>query len=287
MDKVIEKARGKINLGLQVLGRRPDGYHEVRMIMQSIALCDELTISPGHGIELTTDAAGLSCGSDNLIFKAAALLAARFNITPNIHITLRKKIFLAAGLAGGSSDAAATLRGLNRYWGLGLDDAALEKLAAELGSDVPFCIRGGTALARGRGEIIIPLPDLPKTPLVLARPRALEVSTAWAYTNFDSGRVLRPPLIRNMAAAVSGGARAIVPFMGNVLETVTIPAHPQLALIKAAMLRAGAYFTMMSGSGPTVFALADTERAAGKIAAALDDFDVETAVTVTAGKEKV
>ncbi len=287
MEQIIERARAKINLGLQVLEQRGDGYHEVRMVMQSLALADELAISAGQGIELACDAAGLSCGADNLVYRAAALLAATYRITPNIHIELKKKIFLAAGLAGGSSDAAATLRGLNRYWRLGLDGAELSRLAAELGSDVPFCLCGGTALAKGRGEIIVPLADLPPALVVLAKPRQLAVSTAWAYRNFDSRRIVRMPLIRNLAANIGAGARACVPYMGNVLETVTIPAHPQIAAIKAAMLAAGAYYALMSGSGPTVFALAENEQIAARIIAALADFDLETAVTVTAEREEV
>lgn len=287
MNKIVEKAYAKINLGLKILGKRSDGYHEVSMIMQSVGLHDELTIEEGCGIEIGTDAAGLSCGRDNLVYKAAELLAEKYNITPNVHITLNKKIFMAAGLAGGSSDAAAALRGLNKFWDLGLDRYQLEKIAAEIGSDVPFCITGGTALAKGRGEIITPLPDMPETVVVLAKPKNLEVSTAWVYKNYDQGRVVKMPCIWNMMEKVSKGGHAITSCMGNVLETVTIPAHPQIASIKAAMLGAGAYYAMMSGSGPTVFAFADDLETAEKIIQSLKDFDVETAVTATMGRIEV
>lgn len=287
MTKIIEIAYAKINLGLKILGRRSDGYHEVSMIMQSVGLHDEIIIEEGKGIELTCNIPGLSCGADNLAYKVAKLLADRYHIIPNVHITLNKKIFLAAGLAGGSSDAAAVLRGLNKFWKLGLSLQQLESLAAEMGSDVPFCISGGTALAKGRGEIIMPLKDMPETIVVLAKPRGLEVSTAWVYKNYERGRVVQMPCIWNMMEKLSQGGRAIVPCMGNVLETVTIPAHPEIASIKSAMLGAGAYYAMMSGSGPTVFALADDMETAERIKAALQNFDVEIAVTTTKGRVEI
>lgn len=287
MDKIIETAYAKINLGLKILGKREDGYHEVSMLMQSVSLSDEVIIEAGQGIEITVNIPELSCGKENLAYKAAALLAERCGIVPNVHITLNKKIFMAAGLAGGSSDAAAVLRGLNKYWQLNLSAAELENIAAELGSDVPFCIAGGTALAKGRGEIITPLKDMPETVVVLAKPRNLEVSTAWVYKNYNPQRVVKKPCIWNMMEKISRGGRAIVPCMGNVLETVTIPEYPQIASIKAVMTGAGAYYAMMSGSGPTVFALADNEKTAADIVQALDEFDVETAIVKTVGRIKL
>ena len=286
-EKIIETAYAKINLGLRILGKRSDGYHEVSMIMQSIGLSDEVIITEGNGIEISTNIEGLSCGKDNLAYKAAALLAERYNIVPNVHIILNKKIFMAAGLAGGSSDAAAVLRGLNRYWNLNLYDDRLEALAAELGSDVPFCINGGSAIAKGRGEIILPLPDMPENLVVLAKPKNLDISTAWVYKNYNPQRVINNPGIWQIAENITHGARAMMPYMGNALETVTIPAHPQIALIKTAMLKAGAYFAMMSGSGPTVFAFADNKEIAEKIVEALKDFNVETAITTTVGRKNI
>ena len=277
----------KSTLGLDILGKRADGYHEVSMIMQSVGLCDEIVISPGSGegkITISTNIPGLSCGSDNLAYKAAALLAKHAGIIPNVHIALNKKIFLAAGLAGGSADAAAVLRGLNKYWQLHLENHELESLAALLGSDIPFCIEGGTMLATGRGEVLTKLADLPETIVVLAKPRHLEVSTAWVYQHYDKGRVVQAPCIWQLEDRLAAGAPALVPYMGNVLETVTIPAHPVIASIKAAMLGAGAYFALMSGSGPTVFALAHNQETATRILAALADFDVETAITSTVGR---
>ena len=285
--KIIETAYAKINLGLRILGKRNDGYHEVSMIMQSVGLSDEVIITEGEGIQVSTNIEGLSCGQDNLAYKAAALLAERYNIVPNVHIVLNKKIFMAAGLAGGSSDAAAVLRGLNKYWDLNLYDDRLEALAAELGSDVPFCISGGSAIAKGRGEVILPLPDMPETYVVLAKPKNLDISTAWVYKNYNPGRIVNTPGIWQIAENITNGAKAMVPYMGNVLETVTIPAHPQIALIKARMLNAGAYFSMMSGSGPTVFAFAENKETAENIVEALKDFELETAITTTVGRKKV
>lgn len=283
---VVEKAYAKINLGLNILGDRPDGYHEVAMVMQSVGLCDTITISEGQGIEITTNIPGLSCGADNLAYKAADKLAKKAGVEPNVHINLEKKIFMAAGLAGGSSDAAAVLRGLNKYWQLNLTNAELCAIGAEMGSDIPFCIEGGTALATGRGEIITPLEEMPEAMVVLAKPRDLEVSTPWVYKNYDEGRVIRLPKIYRMCEHIKDGAHAIWPFFGNVLETVTIPRYPVIASIKAAMVSAGAYYAMMSGSGPTTFAFVDSKEVAEKVVADLADFDVEIAVTTTVGRNK-
>ena len=284
MKQIKETAYAKINLGLDILGKREDGYHEVSMIMQSVGLSDEVVISKGNGIQISCNLHNLSCGPDNLAYRAAALLAGHCDIIPNVHIALNKKIFLAAGLAGGSSDAAAVLRGLNRYWELNLENYELEQLAAQLGSDIPFCIEGGTMLATGRGEVLTKLADLPQALVVLAKPKGLEVSTAWVYQHYNRGRVVHSPCIWQLQDRLAEGAPALVPYMGNVLETVTIPAHPIIASIKAAMLSAGAYYALMSGSGPTVFAFARDEQTAEQIVAALADFEVETAITTTVGR---
>lgn len=287
--KITETAYAKINLGLDILGKRSDGYHEVSMIMQTIGLSDEVIITPGSGegsITIETNIPNLSCGRDNLAYKAAALLAEYAKIIPNVHIALNKRIFLAAGLAGGSADAAAVLRGLNRYWQLNLSNDVLEQLAGKLGSDIPFCIDGGTTLATGRGEVLTKLEDLPEAIVVLAKPKNLDVSTAWVYQHYDHGRVVHSPCIWNLQEHLSRGIRACIPYMGNVLETVTIPAHPVIASIKAAMLSAGAFYALMSGSGPTVFAFAENMETAKNIEKALADFHVETAITTTIGRRK-
>ncbi len=284
VKQVKETAYAKINLGLDIIGKRDDGYHEVSMIMQSVGLCDEIVITKGSGIQVSSNLHNLSCGPDNLAYRAAALLAGHCNITPNVHIALNKKIFLAAGLAGGSSDAAAVLRGLNRYWDLNLENYELEQLGAQLGSDIPFCIESGTMLATGRGEVLTKLSDLPTAWVVLAKPKELEISTAWVYQHYNRGRVVHAPCIWQLQAHLPEGAAAITPYMGNVLETVTIPAHPVIASIKAKMLGAGATYALMSGSGPTVFGIAPDKETALHVEQALADFAVETAVTTTIGR---
>lgn len=287
MEKILETAYAKINLGLDVLGKRPDGYHEVRMVMQSIGLSDTVELTEGEGLTVTTGSSELPGGPSNLAWKAAELLARHCGKTPNVHISLNKKIFLAAGLAGGSSDAAAVLRGLNRLWRLRLNAAELERLAAELGSDIPFCITGGTALAEGRGELLSELPAAPTLQLVLAKPK-LEVATAWVYGHFRQEQVQARPDIDGIIQALAQGA--VTPLLagcGNVLESVTIPAHPVIATIKKRMLAAGASYALMSGSGPTVFAVAPSQAIIGQILAALADLDLLTAVTTTVQKGRI
>ncbi len=193
---------------------------------------------------------------------------------------------MAAGLAGGSADAAAVLRGLNRLWNLGLSSSELETISAQIGSDVPFCIEGGTIWAQGRGEFLTKLPNIPKQLVVLAKPKDLEISTAWVYKNFNRKRVIKSPDIVQLKQNLANGMHACTPYMSNVLETVTIPGYPIIAQIKATMLKAGAYFALMSGSGPTVFAFCDNENTAKNIIAALNDFNVETAIVTTVERKK-
>ena len=274
MEKITETAYAKINLGLDVLGKRADGYHEVSMVMQSISLADTVTLEKHSGLVVQTGRSDLPGDSSNLAYKAAVLMANRFDKTPDVKITLDKHIFMAAGLAGGSSDAAAVLRGLNRLWQLGLDAAQLEELAAEIGSDVPFCICGGTALAEGRGEILTPLPEPQEAVIVLAKPQQA-VSTAWVYKEFDS---LKEPL---KAALLKGNAVLPLPGMGNALEGVTCARYPEINKIKKEMLAAGAQYALMSGSGPTVFAVAGSTQEAQKIIEALQAWKLETAIATT------
>ena len=279
---MLEKAFAKINLGLDIVGKRPDGYHEVNMVMQSIALADEIEILPAEQISVTTDKADIPDGRENLAWKAAMLMAEKYGQNPNVQIRIRKKIFSAAGLAGGSADAAAVLRGLNRFWQLGLSAEELEALAAELGSDVPFCVRGGTAAATGRGEILEPLADMPETWLVLAKPR-VSVSTAWAYQNFRNEDVTARPNITAMKTAIkSSDKQGIIACMGNVLESVTCKAYAEIDAIKEIMLANGAEISLMSGSGPTVFCFVDSEAGGKHIAAVLrENFAIDIELTKT------
>ena len=261
MTTLYEGAYAKINLTLDVLGKRPDGYHDIKSVMQTISLRDDIQIDLGTEKPwcIVCDKEGVPTDESNLCWKAAKMFFETVKKDPDgLTITITKRIPMQAGLGGGSADAAAVLRALNRHYNAPLSLPALAELGSAVGSDVPFCICGGSAIAKGRGEIIVSLPDMPETIVVLAKLRNLDVSTAWVYKNYNPGRVVNNPSIEQIAEELSKGGKAIAPYMGNVLETVTIPANPQIASIKAAMLSAGAYYSMMSGSGPTVFALRST-----------------------------
>jgi 4-diphosphocytidyl-2-C-methyl-D-erythritol kinase len=262
-----EKAYAKINLGLHVLGVRSDEYHEVDMIMQSVSLADEIELTEADNFLLSTDNPILPCDASNLAWKATQIMADLTHRKPNVHIHIKKKIFIAAGLAGGSSDGAAVLRGLNKLWNVGLSRQELEVIGAKLGSDVPFCISGGTTRATGRGEILKHLPDIPIMWLVLAKPHDLDVSTAWVYKNIISEQKgKRSPINGLETAIIEQAGKGIIENISNVLESVTIPAYPVIAEIKMAMLSAGALTVLMSGSGPTVFGLAADKASAEAIA---------------------
>ena len=285
--KLTETGYAKINLGLDVLGLRPDKYHEVAMVMQTISLADTVTFTDSPELKVTTDFSGLEGGPSNLAYKAAVLMGEFAHRPPRVHIHIEKKVFLAAGLAGGSTDAAAVLRGLNRFWELRLPAEKLERLGAKLGSDVPFCVAGGTALATGRGEILTPLPDLPNLNLVLAKP-PLEISTPWAYREFDKQKNVIHPDIEGMVQAVrSADVQGVLQRCGNVLEPVTAGAHPEIREIRQQMLQNGAELAMMSGSGPTVFGIVNDKETGEKIAAVLQSLQLETAVAELIGRKNV
>ena len=257
MNQVELRALAKINLGLDVLGRRENGYHDVRMIMQSIYLYDEVKIEKMSipGVEVATNLDYLPTGGDNIAYKAAKLLRDEFRISDGVKITLNKHIPVAAGLAGGSSNAAAVLFGMNRMFRLGLSQKSLMDRGLKLGADVPYCIMRGTVLAEGIGEELKPLPDMPKCTVLIAKP-PVSVSTKAVYEALDSKEITAHP---DIDAIIKGleqhDLRKIAGAMGNVLEDVTIPMHPVIARIKQEMIEAGALGAMMSGSGPTVFGL--------------------------------
>jgi len=261
-------ASAKINLTLAVLDKRPDGYHEVEMVMQSIALYDTLRIrSQKDGISLTVSGADLPLDENNLVWRAATLLQAKAKVKSGVHIHLAKRIPVAAGLGGGSADAAAALRALNMFWRLGLSQAEMMELGGALGSDVPFCIMGGTALARGRGELLTPLPPAPRLGLVLVKP-PFSVSTAQTYAAYAGSTGRWRPDSKTMAAALfHGDVAAITRSLANDLETVTAVKHPEVRQIKDRLLAAGAPGALMSGSGPTVFGLTGDIGAARLVAA--------------------
>ena len=267
-DKTIRReAFAKINLGLEVVRRLPNGYHEVRMIMQTVGICDVLTFrKASSGIHLTVDNEELPTDGNNLIYKAARLLLDAAGIDSGVSITLEKHIPIAAGMAGGSTDAAAALLGINELYEIGYDIDALKQLGVKIGADVPYCIQGGTALAEGIGEILSTLPAPPECHLVIAKPD-IHVSTKFVYENLKANELEIHPDIDGMIEGLKkGDLKAITARLGNVLETVTIPAYPIVDTIKKAMLKSGAEGALMSGSGPTVFGIF-TESDKAKLAA--------------------
>lgn len=259
MRKLNLKALAKINLGLDVLGRRENGYHDVRMVMQSIYLYDDVTIevTPAPGISLRTNLTFLPTDKGNIAYKAAVMLQEEFGLTEGVRITLDKHIPVAAGMAGGSSNAAAVLFGMNRLFELGLTQEELMERGAKLGADVPYCIMRGTVLAEGIGEKLTPLPAMPKCAVLIAKP-SVSVSTRVVYEALDAGKIEKHPDIDGLIDGLGKrDLKRIASCMGNVLEDVTIPMHPVIEQIRQEMLQAGALGAMMSGSGPTVFGLFD------------------------------
>ena len=260
------KALAKINLGLDVVRRREDGYHEVRMIMQTIHLYDRLDIkrTKESGIQIQTNLSFLPVNENNLIYKAAKLLMDEFSITDGVSVKLDKRIPVAAGMAGGSTDAAAMLFGMNRLFSLGLTKRQLMERGVQIGADVPYCIMRGTALAEGIGEELSPLAPMVKCPVLIAKP-SISVSTKFVYQNLKlDDATIHPDIDLLIEDIKAKNLYDIAAHMGNVLETVTIPNYPVIDEIKKHMLSHGAVGAMMSGSGPTVFGLFDDEATAKK-----------------------
>lgn len=253
------KAYGKINLGLDVVRKREDGYHEVRMIMQTVNLYDKIVMKTCKepGIRTETNLPYVPDGEGNLAYRAAKLLMDEFDVKQGVKIKIRKSIPVAAGMAGGSSDAAAVLVGINRMFGLGLSKRELMKRGVKLGADIPYCIMRGTALSEGIGEILTELPPTPQCHIVLAKPQ-VSVSTKMVYGKLRANE-LRPeqhPDIDGMRASIENGdLDGVIARLGNVLELVTIPDHPEIGRIKEIMMAEGANGALMSGSGPTVFGI--------------------------------
>ncbi|WP_212975907.1 4-(cytidine 5'-diphospho)-2-C-methyl-D-erythritol kinase [Bacillus sp. J14TS2] len=250
------KAPAKINLTLDILGKRSDGYHEIEMVMTTIDLADrlELVLLEEDRIEVASQSRYVPDDQRNLAYQAANLLKKRFQIQQGVKISIDKAIPVAAGLAGGSSDAAATLKGLNEIWGLHLSTDELAQIGSEIGSDVSFCVHGGTALAQGRGEKISPLPTPPNCWVILAKPE-IGVSTAEIYKNVNMKNVVHPNTKGMIAALNEQSYEGICNQLGNALEDVTLKMYPEVALIKEQMEKFGADAVLMSGSGPTVFGL--------------------------------
>lgn len=264
MDSIRLKARAKINLGLDVLGVREDGYHEVRMVMQTVGLYDRLIINriPQDDIIIKSNLNFLPVNENNLIYKAVKLLKEECGYTGGVEIDLNKFIPVAAGMAGGSTDAASTIFGINRLFNLGLTQADMMELGLRLGADVPYCIMRGTALAEGIGEKLTRLEPMPHCWLLVAKP-PVNVSTKLVYDSLDMSEVNNHPDIDGIIDAIkSQDVGLIASRMGNVLEQVTIPLYPIIDTIKQDMLNNGAINAMMSGSGPTVFGIFPDEETA-------------------------
>jgi len=260
MEGFVElEAFAKINLGLDVLSRREDGYHLLRTVMQTVDLCDRITIrrEAEKGIRLSCDLPSLPADEKNLAYRAAALLQDIYRLPGGVGIGLKKNIPMAAGLAGGSADAAAVLRGMNRLYDLGLTREELEKHASKLGADVPFCISGGTVLAEGIGEKLTVLPDIPDCAVVIVKPD-FDVSTAEAFRDLHAELLpesIHPDMDSVLSAIRAGDVPKAARSMGNILETVTERKYPVIGEIKREMKKAGAWGALMSGSGSSVFGL--------------------------------
>ena len=260
------KAYGKINLGLDVLRRREDGYYDVRMIMQTVGIFDRVDLiwKEEPGIQVETNLYYLPTNENNLVYKAAKLLMDEFQVQEGLLIRLRKFIPVAAGMAGGSSDAAAVLFGVNKMFRLGLTTEELMQRGVKIGADVPYCILRGTALSEGIGEVLTSLPPVPQCQVLVAKP-GINVSTKFVYENLHAND-LRPeqhPDIDGMIRAIKAqDLQGIADKLGNVLETVTVKEYPVIQEIKDKMVEFGAIGSLMSGSGPTVFGLFTNPKAA-------------------------
>lgn len=302
MDQLTRKAYAKINLGLDALRKRTDGYHELAMVMQTVDICDELTfvVKETPGLELYVewskdgwtaplsddflnagDAQPVPSDQKNLVWRAAELLMNEFGIKKGVKITLKKRIPVAAGMAGGSSDCAATLHGINALFELGLNLKELQLRGVKLGADVPYCLLGGTALAEGIGEILTPLPPMPECHLVVAKP-AVSVSTPFVFKQLRVNELETHPDIAGMCAAIrDNDLDGVIGRLGNVLETAAIPHFPVVGELKEEFKELGADGVLMSGSGPTVFAIFKSEKRAWEAAAELKKTGLAAQIFVT------
>ena len=273
MEKIELKAYGKINLGLDVIRKRPDGYHDLDMIMQMVDVYDDIVITKNKTgkIEVKTDTAVLSNGKDNLAYMAAKMLMDEFKIVDGVDIYINKRIPIAGGMAGGSSDCATTLMGINQLFELGLSKEDLMERGVKLGADVPYCVLGGTAIARGIGEVLTPLPAPPDCHVIIAKP-PVSVSTAYVYGHIKPLEITKRPDIEAMAQSIKDGdLKKMASLIYNVMEDVTVVEYPIISEIKQVMLDNGALNSIMSGSGPTVFGLFDDKEKAQQCVKTLEE----------------
>lgn len=271
--EIIEKAPAKINLGLDVLHKREDGYHELEMVMSSVDLADHLSFErlPEDQIVIESNKAFLPIDHRNNVYQAAAIIKKRYDVTEGIKITIQKNIPIAAGLGGGSTDCAATLRGLNRLWSLNLSMEEMIDIGMHVGTDVPYCLYGTTSFIAGKGEIVKELRPMPPCWVILVKPR-MSVSTRKIFQQVDMTRITHPDM-KNLAAAIlKQDYQEMLYYMGNSLEDVTIPKHQVIQQIKTRMIKYGADAALMSGSGPTVFALCQKQSRAKRIVNAVKGF---------------
>ena len=257
MNEIYLKAYGKINLALDVLRRREDGYHEVRMIMQTVDIFDSINImkTDSGEIEIETNLFYLPVNENNIVYKAVKLLFDEFGIHSGLKIKLKKFIPVSAGMAGGSADAASVMFGINKMFNLKLSKSQLMERGVRIGADVPYCMMRGTALSEGIGERLTALPDVAKCPVLIAKP-PVSVSTKYVYENLDLDRIQKHPDIDGMIQAIrTADIRGVAGRMENVPESVTVREYPSIQLLKEMMLEDNAMNALMSGSGPTVFGL--------------------------------
>lgn len=267
MNSIDLKSRAKINLSIDVLGKRDNGYHIVEMIMQTIDLYDNLKITKIEGdfIKIKSDSEDIPLNQDNIVYKAADILKKRFNIKDGVEISIQKNIPVAAGMAGGSSNAAAVLVGLNKVWNLGLSESELKEIGLQLGADVPFCITGGSALAQGIGEELTNIHGLSEGVNILVCKPDIFVSTKEVYQSLDMNKVQKRPENQKLIESLKNDdIKYVSENMVNVLEEVTASKYKEIKQIEATMMKNKALGSMMSGSGPTVFGLFDNKEYAIK-----------------------
>ena len=282
MDVLKIDAYAKVNWGLDVVRRLENGYHEVKMVMQTVGICDTLTLKKeAEGLKITTDSGEIPANEDNLVYKAAKLLKDKYDIGEGVSIHLEKRIPVAAGMAGGSTDAAAVLKGMNALFSMGLSEEQLKEEGVKLGADIPYCIMGGTALAEGIGEKLTRLPDTPDAFLLVAKPD-INVSTKYVYENLQLDKIEKHPDIDGMVEAIqAGNLQGVIDRMDNVLQTVTEEKYTVIGELKRFMEANGALKALMSGSGPTVFGIYEDKQKAEVAAEALKPLKLAKQIFVT------
>ncbi len=274
MNELVKSAKAKINLTLDVLGKREDGYHDLKMIMAEIPLTDTVILKKQDGISVSTNLSFLPNNEKNIAFRAASLFFTKTKIPGGVDIRIEKRIPVCAGLAGGSTDAAAVLHGLNELYETNLSLKELQQMGNAIGKDIPFCLQGGVALAEGTGEQLSELPELPHGWLVLIKPRFINVSTKEVFTALQASKLeLHPDTLGAVRALEQGDLYGLSRRLYNVLEEVTMKKYPLIDELKTVMLENGALGSVMSGSGPSVFGFFDSETAAERAKIQLLNYD--------------